>query len=269
MGNKVGKFPITLKSMASNGVAVAEYGNNREYRFIIAGEDHKIYLFDLFGKLIPKWSFEGTESEVTQPVQHFDVDGKDYLVVSDKQNIYFLDRQGKRREAQPAPFDRSVNPLYFVEGNNPRLISTDQAGRIHIIDFDGQAEVKEVGKFGAAHRFVVSDLDGNGSAEYIFADGRKLTIFSADGKKAAEHTFSDVISETPVICAMGAGNVKIGVVIKGENKVYLLDKNGSVMHGLPLEGDTGFILGKFNDANAWYNLIVGAQGNMLVNYRIE
>jgi WD40 repeat protein len=269
MGNKVGKFPVTLKSIASNGVTVAEYGNNREYRFIIAGEDHKIYLFDLFGKLIPKWNFEGAESEVTQPVQHFDVDGKDYLVISDKQNIYFLDRQGKRREAQPAPFDRSVNPLYFVEGNSPRLISTDQSGRIHIIDFDGQAEVKEVGKFGTAHRFVVSDLDGNGSVEYIFADGRKLTIFSADGKKTAEHTFADVISETPVVCAMGAGNVKIGVVIKGENKVYLLDKNGSVMRGLPLEGDAGFILGKFNDANAWYNLIIGSQGNMLVNYRIE
>jgi len=41
------------------------------------------------------------------------------------------------------------------------------------------------------------------------------------------------------------------------------------MRGLPLEGDTDFILGKFNDSNAWFNLIVGAQGNMLVNYRIE
>ena len=62
---------------------------------------------------------------------------------------------------------------------------------------------------------------------------------------------------------------KIGVVIKGENKVYLLDKNGSVMRGFPLEGDTDFILGKFNDSNAWFNLIIGEQNNTLVNYRIE
>jgi hypothetical protein len=59
------------------------------------------------------------------------------------------------------------------------------------------------------------------------------------------------------------------VVIKGENKVYLLDKNGAITRGFPLEGDTNFILGKFNDSNAWFNLIVGAQGNILVNYRIE
>lgn len=268
MGNKVGKFPVTLKSMASNGVSVVEYGNNREYRFIVAGEDRKIYLFDLFGKLIPKWNFDGAESDVAQPVQHYDVDGKDYLVVYDKQNIYFLDRQGKKRDGQPESFVRSSNPIYFARDGNARLISTDQAGRIHCIDFSGQAEVMDVGKFGAAHRFVASDLDGNGSPEYIFADGKKLTVFTSDGKKIGEHSFSDVISETPVVCPM-RGNVKIGVVIKGDNKVYLLDKNGSVMRGMPLDGDTSFILGKFNDSNSWFNLLVGAQGNMLVNYRIE
>lgn len=268
MGNKVGKFPVTLKSMAANGVSIVEYGNNREYRFVVAGEDRKIYLFDIFGKLIPKWTFEGTESDVTQPVQHYDIDGKDYLVVFDKQNIYFLDRQGKKRDGQPESFVRSSNPVYFAKDGNARLISTDQSGRIHSIDFSGQAEVKELGKFGTAHRFIVQDLDGNGSSEYIFADGKKLSIFSTDGKKIGEHSFADVISETPVVYPMN-GSMKIGVVIKGENKVYLLDKNGSVMKGLPLEGDTSFILGKFNDANSWSNLIVGSQGNMLVNYRIE
>ena len=269
MGNKVGKYPITFKSIASNGVSVAEYGNNKEYRFIIAGEDKKVYLFDRDGRLIPKWNFEGTESLVTSPIQHFDIDGKDYLVVSDKQNIYFLDRQGKSREGQPAPFARSACPLYFFNDGNPRLISTDQQGRIHILDFTGQAEVKEVGKFGPAHRFAAEDLNGNGSPEYIFADGKKLTILSSDGKKMGEHSFSDVISETPFVCSMGKGNAKVGVVVKGENKVYLLDKNGSIARGFPLEGDTNFILGKFNDSNAWFNLIVGEQNNTLVNYRIE
>lgn len=269
MGNNVGKYPVTLKSIASNGVCIAEYGQNKEFRFIIAGEDKNVYLFDRDGRLIPKWNFAGTKSLVTNPIQHFDIEGKDYLVVSDEQNTYFLDRQGKTREGQPAPFERSANPIYFINDGSPRLISTDQLGRIHIMDFAGQAEIKEVGKFGTAHRFVAEDLDGNGSPEYIFADGKKLTIFSADGKKMGEHTFPDMISETPFVCTMGAGNSKIGVVIKGENKVYLLDKSGSVMRGFPLEGDTNFILGKFNDSNTWFNLIVGEQSNTLVNYRIE
>jgi hypothetical protein len=269
MGNKVGKFPLTLKSMASNGVMLVDYGKNKEFRFFIAGEDKKIYAFDRWGKLVQNWTFAGSETPITKPGMRIEVGDKDYLIFSDKQNTYFFDRQGKTREGQPAPFERSANPLYFINDSNPRLISTDQLGRIHIMDFAGQAEIKEFGKFGMAHRFVAEDLDGNGSPEYIFADEKKLIIFSTEGKKIGEHSFPDVISETPIVCAMGAGNIKIGVVIKGENKVYLLDKNGAITRGFPLEGDTNFILGKFNDSNAWFNLIVGAQGNMLVNYRIE
>ena len=269
MGNKVGKFPLTLKSMASNGVMLVDYGKNKEFRFFIAGEDKMIYAFDRWGKLVQNWAFAGSETPIAKPGMRVEVGDKDYLIFSDKQNTYFLDRQGKSRDLQVAPFDHSGNQLYFFNDGNPRLISTDLLGRIHILDFEGQAQVKEVGKFGSAHRFVAEDLDGNGSPEYIFADDKKLTIFSTDGKKIGEHSFPDVISETPLVCSLGKGIAKIGVVIKGENKVYLLDKNGSVMKGLPLEGDTEFILEKFNDSNAWLNLIVGAQGNMLVNYRIE
>jgi len=269
MGNNVRKFPVILKSMASNGVSVAEFGKNKEYRFFIAGEDKKIYAFDRDGKLVPKWNFDQTESLVTKPIQHYEIEGKDYIVFTDKQNTYFLDRQGKSRDVQSASFDHSGNQMYFANDGNPRLISTDQSGKIHIQDFTGQAEIKEVGKFGAGHRFAAEDIDGNGSLEYLFAEGKKLTVFASDGKKLFEHSFSDMISETPFVCEFGPGNNKIGIVVGGANKVYLLEKNGSVTRGFPLDGNTSFILGKFNDATTWNNLIVGGEGNTLINYRLE
>ncbi|GEM_PF-847259 len=269
MGNNVRKFPVTLKSIASNGVSVAEFGKNKEYRFFIAGEDKKIYAFDRDGKLVPKWSFEGTESVVTKPILHYEIDGKDYIVITDKQNTYFLDRQGKSRNVEPAPFDHSSNQQYFVNDGNPRLITTDPLGKIHIQGFTGQTEIKDLGRFNAGHRFAVVDLDGNGSYEYLFAEGKKLSVFSSDGKKLFDHSFADAITETPFICSFGPGINKIGIVLGNQNKVYLLDKNGAVMRGFPLDGNTSFILGKFNDSNSWYNLIVGGEGNTLVNYRIE
>jgi hypothetical protein len=269
MGNKVGKFPVVLKSKASNGVSVAEYGKNKEYRFFVAGEDKKIYAYDLFGKLIPKWNFAGTESLVTKPIRHYDVDGKDYIVFSDEQNTYFLDRQGKNREIAIAPFDRSGNQMFFINDGNPRLISTDQTGKIHIQDFTGQAEMKEVGKFGANHRFSAEDIDGNGSPEYLFADGKKLTVFAVDGKKLFERSFPSTISETPFVCNSGAGISKIGLVVGGENKIYLLDKNGAIVRGFPLPGNTSFVFGKFNDSASWYNLLVGNEDGSVINYKIE
>jgi hypothetical protein len=269
MGNNVRKFPVTLKSMASNGVSVAEYGQNKEYRFFIAGEDKQVYVFDRDGRLIPKWKFEGAESMITKPIQYYVIDGKDYIVCADKRNTWFLDRQGKKRENQPGPFDHSGNQTYFFNDGNPRLISTDQSGKIHIQDFTGQTTIKEVGKFSAAHRFAAADLDGNSSPEYFFADGKKLSVFASDGQKLFDRTFTGTISETPFVYAVGNGNNKIGIVVGAENRIYLLEKNGAVTHGFPVEGNSEFVLGKFNDSSTWYNLITGGEGNTLMNYRIE
>lgn len=268
-GNNVGKFPVTLKSIASNGVTVAEYGKNKELRFFVAGEDKMIYAFDRDGRLVPKWNPEPTTGTVTKPIRHIEVGDKDYIVCYDKQNIYFLDRQGKKREGQPASFNLSGNPVYYNGNENQKLIATDVSGKIHLIDFTGEAEIKEVGKFGAGHRFVAEDLDGNGTREYLFAEGKKLSVFEADGKARFEKNFTDVISENPIICASGSGKNLIGVVIGNENKIYLIDLKGSVINGFPLEGNTSFLFGKFNDSNSWFNLVAGSEGNSLVNYRIE
>jgi hypothetical protein len=268
-GNKVGKFPVYLKSMASNGVSVSEFGKNKEYRFFVAGEDKKVYVYDRDGKLIPKWNFEGSESLVTKPISHYFIDGKTQIVFSDQKNTYFLDWQGKNREIQPTPFDRSGNQTTFINDGNPRLISTDQTGKIHIQDFAGQTEIKEVSKFGASHRFAAQDIDGNGSVEYLFAEGKKLTVFANDGKKLFDRTFPDTISETPFICSYGPGIIKIGVVVGGENKIYLLNSNGSVTKGFPQSGNTAFVLGKFNDSSSYFNLLVGSEDGTVVNYKVE
>jgi len=269
LGNKVGKFPIVLKSMATNGVAIAQYGQNKEFRFFIAGEDKKLYVYDIFGKLIPKWNFKGAEGMITKPIQHFDIEEKDYIVFSDSQNTYFLDRQGKNREIQTNPFNRSANPLKYLSDGLPRLITTDPTGKIYIQDFTGQMEVKEVGKFGPGHRFAAEDINGDGSMEYLFAENKKLTVFSNAGTKLFERSFPQAISEIPFVCTLTKEVTKIGIVVKGENKIYLLDKNGSISWGFPLTGNTPFILGKFNDSSSYFNLLVGSEDGTVINYKIE
>lgn len=269
MGNMVGKYPVIFKSMASSGVSVAQYGQNKEFRFFVAGEDKKIYVYDRDGKLIPKWNFQETQGIVTKPIRRYDIEGKDYIVFSDQKNTYFLDRQGKSRNVQPASFDHSDNPMgYFNEGN-PRLIATDPTGKIYIQDFTGHTEIKEVGKFNANHRFAAEDLDGDGLPEYLFAEGKKLTVFANGGQKLFERSFPDVLSETPFTCNMGNGIIKIGIVVKGENKIYLLEPKGATAWGFPLPGNTPFMMGKFNEASSYFNLLVGSEDGTVINYKIE
>lgn len=269
MGNKVGKYPVALKSVATNGVAVIELGKNKEYRFVVAGADRKIYAFDRDGRPVQKWNTTETDATVTRPIEYHEVGGKDFFIASDNQKIYFIDRQGKLRDVQPAAFAQSSNPFYFVNDGNPHLIASDQSGKIHVIDFSGEAEIKEIGRFGAGHHFVAADIDGNGSVEYLFAEGKKLSVFANDGKKLFEKAFPETISELPQIGKMGGNAGKIGIVVGSENKIYLLEPNGSVTKGFPLDGNSGFALGKFNDSNSWFNLITGSEGNSLDDYRIE
>lgn len=269
MGNNVGKFPVIFKSMASNGVTVTQYMPSREFRYFVAGEDKQIYVYDRDGRLLPKWKFEGTQSQVTKPIRHFDIEGKDYIVITDQQNTYFLDRQGKSRDIQAEAFNRSGNPIYYFDGGNPRLISTDAQGKIHIQDFTGQSQVKELGKFSASHRFTVEDMDGNGSPEFLFADGKKLTVFGSDDMILFEKTFPEVITEAPIVSNPVPGVTRIGVVTRGDNKIYLLDGKGAMVWGFPLAGNTSFVLGKFNDSSSYLNLLVGNEDGSLINYKID
>ncbi|MBC8006185.1 MAG: hypothetical protein H7X84_11980, partial [Verrucomicrobia bacterium] len=193
----------------------------------------------------------------------------DYIVVTDQQNTYLLDRQGKPRDIELKAFIRSGNQTYFVDGGNPRLISTDQQGRIHIQDFTGQTQIKELGKFSASHRFTVEDIDGNGSPEYLFAEGKKLTVFGTDDMIKFERSFPDVITEAPIVSNPVPGVTRIGIVTKGDNKIYLLDDKGAIVWGFPLTGNTAFTFGKFNDASSYFNLLVGSEDGTLINYKIE
>jgi hypothetical protein len=269
MGNRVGKFPIIFKAMASNGVTVTQYMPSREFRYFVAGEDKKVYVYDRDGRLLPQWNFEGTQSMVTKPIRHFDIAGKDYIVVTDQQNTYLLDRQGKTRKIETESFNRSNNPLYLLSEGNPRLVATDQAGKIHLQDFTGQSETKEIGKFSASHRFVVEDINGDGSPEFLFADGKKLTVFKQDNMIIFERTFPEAISEAPIVSNPAPGVTKIGIVTKADNKIYVLDAKGAITWGFPLAGNTPFVLGKFNDASSYFNLLVGSEDGSLINYKIE
>ena len=96
-GNHVEKYPVKLRSPATNGVAVFDYDGNREYRIFIACEDKHVYAYNREGNLLDGWEFGQSESEVTQPLNHFRIGDRDFLVFGDRYKTYILDRKGSTR----------------------------------------------------------------------------------------------------------------------------------------------------------------------------
>ncbi|HKJ42096.1 MAG TPA: DUF3352 domain-containing protein, partial [Sunxiuqinia sp.] len=108
-GNNVARFPINFRSPATNGVALFDYNNNRHYRYFIACENNQVYAYDREGKLVKGWAFKGTDGTVTNPVKHFRVGNKDFIVCADHYKTYILDRRGDTRVKTPANFEHSGN----------------------------------------------------------------------------------------------------------------------------------------------------------------
>ena len=268
-GNNVAKFPVNFRSPATNGVAVFDYDNNRNYRFFVACENKQIYAYDRDGKIVTGWKAEKTDAPVINPLKFFRLAGKDYLVCADRFKTYILDRQGSIRVKTTDNFEHSGNDLYLTEGANPALATTDVKGLVHLQYFDGKSATLDLGNFGAGHFFVADDLNADGKTDYIVADENRLYAFTDQGKKLFDRKFNASISGKPNVYAFAANNKKIGVVCRDENRVYLINSSGDLYEGFPLQGNTDFSIGFLSKGNTYFNLLVGSEDNSLFNYRVE
>ena len=76
--------------------------------------------------MISGWQAKATEGVVELPVRHFTVGSKDYLVYSDRNHTYVVDRQGKERVRIHDEFVHSRNPvtLYKSKGRTKLPVGT-------------------------------------------------------------------------------------------------------------------------------------------------
>ena len=272
-GNFVEKYPVKLRSPSTCGVAVFDYEKNRDYRLFIACDDNKVYAYTKEGALVTGWSFEGSESTVAQPVNHFRVGDKDFLVFGDRFRTYILDRKGNTRITPDTFFPHSAANNYSLhlprDGSAPAFVSTDTAGQVRFVYFNGEVKIRSVGTFSNRHYFDYKDLNGDGNAELIFLDRNTLSVFSNNATPLFSYRFNESIDTRPLFYQFSATDRKLGVVSHKENLIYLFNNDGKLYSGFPLQGNTPFSIGNFGDSISRFNLVVGSRDNFLYNYRVR
>ena len=272
-GNYVERYPISLRSNATNPIALFDYDKSKDYRMFVAGADRKIYVYDIEGNMVTGWKFGKTESEVSGVIQHFRINDRDYITFSDDNRTYFLDRRGKERiKMKERVVISPQNPLTLdmnIREERPRWISTDTSGNVTAIYLNGSVSTLLNQKFSEDHFFQMQDMDKDGIKEFIFADGNELNVLHQDGERLFSYRVREKIGVMPDIYKFSASDIKIGITDQPRNRIYLINSDGSLYEGFPLEGSTRFSIGYFAGSDSRFNLIVGSANNFLYNYSIE
>lgn len=114
-----------------------------------------------------------------------------------------------------------------------------------------------------------SDLNGNGTQEYIFVDKNKLLVYSAEGKLLFDELLPEQITIKPVIYEFSSIDKKVGIVAGKSGRIYLFNADGSLYQGFPLQGTSSFSISGFPGLTDRFNLIVANNDNFLYNYSVK
>ena len=268
-GNYVERYPVKLRSPATNPIALFDYDNNLNYRIFIAGEDKMIYSYEKSGNVVKGWKPFQTSGYVKAEISYFKVSGKDYLVASDETSIYLLDRYGNKRLTLREPVTKAYgSAMRLNPGSEPYLVCTSPDGTVQQIYFDGTIKKFSLKKFSGNHEFDIFDVDGDGISEYIFIDKGMLYLYAHNKSEMFSREFGSTELGGPINFIFSASDRKIGVFDINKKLIYLIGKNGETMKGFPLKGASMFSIGKLSEKSGWH-LIVGGTDRFLYNYKID
>lgn len=269
-GDLIDNYPVELDKSTKIGISIIDYEGNKDYRIFTPCIDKKIYLYDKTGKEVEGWSKLSTESEITSKIKYFYNDGKDYLVCSDKTKPYILNRKGEIRVEIEENFPVSDNGEFYFQKNTgsqkASFVTTDASGKIIHINMNGNVKTTQLLSMSKKHQFVASDINNDDMLDYIISDDKTLFVYNFDGSKVFSYTFNGAIENKPIILKFSADNVKIGVVIPSENKVYIVNSDGTLMNNFPVQGNSIFSVGMLSSEKD-FSLIVG-NNNFIFNYLV-
>ncbi len=271
-GKYISNYPVALRSEATNGVAVVDYDHNKDYRFFIACKDHKIYLYDKKGKIVTGWAPAKTEHNVTQPVQYFRAERKDYIVFTDKNRVYLLDHKGKPAATFKGEITFSHNNFTFQpkSGKTPsRLITTDSKGNVIAIGFDGKAKKVQSGRFSPDHYFIYDDFDSDKQHDYLFFDGDSMVVYDQNSNRTYSRKFNHRVSFPPELFTFPDKSRKIGITDTIDHQLYLFNTDGSSYKGFPIDGNSPFAIRFPGDMKGGFNLVTGSEDHFLIKYLIK
>jgi hypothetical protein len=268
-GAEVKNYPIRLKSGATNEVSIFDYDGKKDYRYLVACNDHKVYNFEKNGKLTSGWQVKTTQGIVEFPVHHFRVGSKDYVVFFDHNKTYVLDRFGKERVRLKEEFTHSKNDLsmFVRKDGSPCMVTTDARGKIRIVGFDGSVKKIALGNFSPGHSFLPVDNKSKSGSDFLILDQQVLSRYEYSGNLIFTHPVKVQRDQAPAQIVSENENM-VELYSATDNRTFLIRKDGSVFDNFLPEECSLLTIGSFNNKTSVRNMMASGSDGYLSNFQM-
>lgn len=270
-GNEVTGYPIKLPSSATNQLAVFDYDKNGDYRILIGTIDKRILNYSKDGKPVVGWTAIPTKNILVNSIQHFVVEGKDYICANDiNGNIYLLNRKGETRQEVANKINTlHKEQIYLQLGTtlaSTKFIFQDSLEKIVEMPIEGPQKSFDLDSTMYDSYQYTCDIDNDKLPEYLVTFGNKFSVYGPDKTITYQELYDFDIKQN--IKSIG-GNHKYTLVEDQEKgKIYLFNHQFKPIQGFPQKGTSQATIGDLNkDGNQ--EVITIINGTQVVAYTIN
>jgi hypothetical protein len=269
-GNSVTGYPIKLPSKASNSVAIMDYENNHEYRYLIATIDNKILNFDKAGLPVKGWNNKGTKSLVLNPIEHFVTQGKDYLYATDiTGNVYLLDRKGAVRHTVNSTFNASnKQQVYFQKGHSLeycKIVYINENNQVEEFSLTGKTDIfsKDTAMVSS---FWPIDVDADNKKEWVVSLPSKMAVYNGEKQLIFADAFSFPIQNSLAI--VGVQKKYILVEDPTTNTILLYNNKFEKITSFKSKASKSTAIGDLNN-DGKDDLVTIINGKEIISYTLS
>lgn len=241
-GQVVSTFPLRLLSPATNGMLLTDFSGRGDYAMFVACENGKIYGFDRYGRPLDGWSPGPEVGMVVHPMQHFQYDGKDFLVVYSQPGlVHVMQRDGTYRfppvqVAGPVSSPPGVQALPL----SARIAIGSTDGKVQVVNTEGNTFTLHT-PVGANEwtEFCFEDVTGDERKDYVVMSGKEVAVYHYEGEAFKLGMKAKLPNDQDELVA---GKGYFGTVDGEKKQIFLFDKEGGIAPGFPLAGTSAFTI---------------------------
>ena len=246
-GNTVKPFPLKFRDEITQPLAVFDYENNRDYRFVIV-QGRQVYMYDNKGHSVKGFKFDRAKNRILHPPKHIRIGRKDYIVIAEEGGkIDILSRTGKTRVTVNEDVDFSDNNWYEYRGG---FVSTNANGQLVRITENGKISRENLGL--SENHKITSTVK-----TFVSLSENQLHIKN----NTASLDFG--LYTAPQIFYIN-NKIYVSITDLQTHKIYLFDSNAELISGFPVYGNSQVDMANADGDSAPEIVVQGDDDSVLI-----